>query len=407
MAKIKPFETVRPQPQLAKLIASKPYDVLSSEEARKESNGNPYSYLHITKSEISLPKNVEIYSEEVYLKASENFKAFLQRDLLFVESKPCYYIYMLTMNKKTQTGLVCVSSLTDYENNIIKKHELTRPDKELDRINHIKYTGAQTGNVFLAYKNNNQIDELIENWKKIKSPIYNFITDDEIQHTIWTINEDAIIKKITEIFETKITETYIADGHHRAASAYKCWQDLGGNASPNAGYFLTTLFPANQLSILPYNRIVKNVHLSEPDLLLLLENDFYIEKKDAPYEPNQLHHFGMYMNSQWYELIAKENNYNNQLPDNLDVQILQNKVFKPCFNISDPRTSSNIEFIGGIRGLSELEKMVNEDPQKIAFSLFPVSIEQLFSIADNNQIMPPKSTWFEPKLRDGLFTHLI
>ena len=180
-----------------------------------------------------------------------------------------------------------------------------------------------------------------------------------------------------------------------------------GNASPNAGYFLTTLFPANQLSILPYNRIVKNVHLSEPDLLLLLENDFYIEKKDAPYEPNQLHHFGMYMNSQWYELIAKENSYNNQLPDNLDVQILQNKVFNPCFNISDPRTSSNIEFIGGIRGLAALEKMVNEDPQKIAFSLFPVSIEQLFSIADNNQIMPPKSTWFEPKLRDGLFTHLI
>lgn len=407
MAIIKPFETVRPQPQLAKLIASKPYDVLNSEEARNESNGNSYSYLHITKSEISLPKNVNQYSEEVYLKAAENFKAFLQRDLLFVESKPCYYIYMLTMNKKTQTGLVCVSSLADYENNIIKKHELTRPDKELDRINHIKYTGAQTGNVFLAYKNNNQLDTLIENWKTIKSPIYNFLSDDEIQHTVWTINEDVIIDKITEIFENKIGETYIADGHHRAASAYKCWQDLGDNASPNAGYFLTTLFPANQLNILPYNRIVKNPHLSEPDLLLLLENNFIIEKVDTQIEPKQHHHFGMYMNNQWYELVAKENSYNNKLPDNLDVQILQNNVFKPIFDIIDPRTSSNIEFIGGIRGLTALESIVNEDPQKIAFSLFPVSIEQLFSISDSNQIMPPKSTWFEPKLRDGLFTHLI
>ena len=268
MAKISPFEAVRPQPQLAKQVASKPYDVLNSAEAKVEAVGNAYSFLHITKSEIDLPETTDIHSKEVYELAYNNLNAFLQRDVLFKESKPCYYIYQLIMDGRAQTGLVCVSSIDDYNNDIIKKHEFTRPEKELDRINHIKTTGAQTGNVFLAYRNQASIDTLIEKWKTTKNPVYDFTAEDGIQHTVWAVSDESTIDQITQIFAAEVPCTYIADGHHRAASAAKVLVALSEEAVTKPGdevkkispYFLTTLFPSNQLQIMDYNRVVKDLN---------------------------------------------------------------------------------------------------------------------------------------------------
>jgi uncharacterized protein (DUF1015 family) len=408
MITISPFKALRPEAQLAKQVASRPYDVLNSKEAKIEAQGNHSSFLHITKSEIDLPENTEIHSQEVYDKAKENLTAFLSRNILFRENKPCYYIYRLMMNGKSQTGLVCVSSVDDYENNLIKKHEFTRPEKELDRINHIKTTGAQTGNVFLAYKNVDDIDALISKWTTDKNPQYDFIAEDQIQHSIWIVNDDFTIEKITELFKTQVPCTYIADGHHRAASAAKVRSALGKEATTNASFFLTTLFPSNQLHIMDYNRLVKDLgNYSEAEFLQQLENSFILEKTEGAYRPEALHHFGMYINKQWYKLIAKEGTYTTDPIGVLDVTILQNNILDPLLGIKDQRTDKRIDFVGGIRGLEELEKRVNSGEMSVAFSLFPVSIQQLFDISDSGNVMPPKSTWFEPKLRDGLLTHLI
>lgn len=409
MITITPFKALRPEPQLAKQVASRPYDVLNSKEAKIEAQGNPASFLHITKSEIDLPESVDVHAQEVYDKAKENLDAFISRNILFRESKPCYYIYQLVMNGKSQTGLVCGSSVMDYENNLIKKHEFTRPEKEQDRINHIKTTGAQTGNVFLAYKNVAAIDDLIKDWKKERSPVYDFIADDNIQHSIWTINDSETISRITELFKTQVPVTYIADGHHRAASAAKVRTALGGdNAPEGADYFLTTLFPANQLLIMDYNRVVKDLNgLSETEFIQKIKTHFSIEKITEALAPVKQHEFGMYLNKQWYKLIAKENTYTNDPIGILDISILSNNILDPILNIKDQRTDKRIDFVGGIRGLAELEKRVNSDEMAVAFSLHPVSIQQLFDIADSGNVMPPKSTWFEPKLRDGLLTHLI
>ncbi|MBV9963490.1 MAG: DUF1015 domain-containing protein [Parafilimonas sp.] len=407
MSTIKPFKALRPQAQFAKQVASKPYDVLTSAEAKIETQGNPNSFLHITKSEIDLPENMDVHSDEVYQKAKENLNAFIKRDVLFFENKECFYIYRLTLNGKSQTGLIALSSIDDYENNIIKKHELTRPDKELDRINHIKTTGAQTGNVFLAYRNNEQMDSIIEKWTGKKNAVYDFVADDGVEHTIWIINDDKIINQITEIFQSEIDCTYIADGHHRAASAAKVRQALK-NRTEAADYFLTTLFPSNQLQILDYNRVIKTLNgLSEQDFLSALQQDFIVEEQSSAYKPEQPHTFGLYLNNQWYKLTAKEGTYSKDPISVLDVTILQNNILSKFLNIQDQRTDKNIDFVGGIRGLSELEKRVNKGECVMAFSLYPVTIEQLFAIADSGEIMPPKSTWFEPKLRDGLVTHLI
>ncbi|HEX3025425.1 MAG TPA: DUF1015 family protein [Chitinophagaceae bacterium] len=409
MSIIKPFTAVRPQAQFAKQVASRPYDVLNSAEAKVEAEGNPNSFLHITKSEIDLNSSVDIHSTAVYEKAKENLEAFLKREILFKESKPCYYIYQLIMNGRSQTGLVCTSSVDDYENNIIKKHEFTRPEKEQDRINHIKTSGAQTGNVFLAYRNNDEVDAVIEKWKTTKSPAYDFIADDKIQHTVWVVTDNEIVQKISSLFETEIPCTYIADGHHRAASAAKVRKALGDKATESSNYFLTTLFPSNQLYIMDYNRVVKDLSgLSDEEFLSSLKEKFEVKMvgKKA-FHPTQLHQFGMYLNNNWYELIAKEGTYTNDPIGVLDVTILQNNLLDPILNIKDQRTDVRIDFIGGIRGLGELEKRVNSGEMKVAFSLYPVTIGQLFDIADSGNVMPPKSTWFEPKLRDGLLTHLI
>ncbi|MGE5106178.1 MAG: DUF1015 domain-containing protein [Sphingobacteriales bacterium] len=408
MAKISPFKALRPQAPFAKQVASRPYDVLNSKEAKLEAQGNPCSFLHITKSEIDLPEDTDLYSPLVYKTAKENLAAFLSREILFRESKPCYYIYQLIMRGRSQTGLVAVSSLDDYEQDIIKKHEFTRPDKENDRINHIKTSGAQTGNVFLAYRDVDSINALIENWKKEKSPVYDFIADDDIRHTIWVVSDNQTVEQITALFENKVPCTYIADGHHRAASAAKVRKALGDEATEGCNFFLTTLFPANQLAILDYNRVIKDLNgLSEQELLSRLEERFTIKKSDKAVKPSSLHEFGMYLNKTWYQLFSKEGTFKDDPIGVLDVTILQNNILDPVFGIKDQRTDKRIDFVGGIRGLEELENRVNSGEMAVAFSLYPVSIQQLFDIADSGNVMPPKSTWFEPKLRDGLLTHLI
>jgi uncharacterized protein (DUF1015 family) len=409
MCEIKPFKALRPHAQYAKQVASKPYDVLNSQEAKIEAQGNPVSFLHVTKSEIDLPETVDVHSQEVYDKAKENLEAFIKREILFRETKDCYYIYRLIMNGRSQTGLVAVSSVEDYENGLIKKHEFTRPEKEQDRINHIKTTGAQTGNVFLAYRAVKELDELIEKWKETKSPILDFVAEDEIQHTIWIVNDTEVIDSISTIFKDKIANTYIADGHHRAASAAKVKAALGDAASPEAGYFLTTLFPSDQLMIMDYNRVVKDLNgLTPAAFLKALEKDFTIaDAGTTAVKPQQLHEFGLFLDNKWYKLTAKPKTFTTDPIGILDISILQNNVLAKVLAIHDQRTDKRIDFVGGIRGLEELENRVRSGDMAAAFSLFPVSIDQLFDIADSGNVMPPKSTWFEPKLRDGLLTNLI
>jgi uncharacterized protein (DUF1015 family) len=414
MAIIKPFKALRPKTESAQQVASRPYDVLNSAEAREEANGNSLSFLHVTKSEIDLPEETDIHSSIVYEKANENLQTFIREGTLFNEEKPCYYIYQLIMpaqpewgiEEKNQTGLVCVSSVQDYFNDVIKKHEYTRPEKELDRIDHMRTIRAQTGNVFMAYRDVVEINALIKGWQAKNKPVYDFVADDGIQHIIWIIDRDDVIDSITRLFETKVPATYIADGHHRAASAAKVSKELPD--SDDAKYFLTTIFPASQLSIMDYNRVVKDLNdLTKEEFIGALQDDFMITYSPEPVKPTVLHEIGMYLDGEWYFLTARNGTYKNDLIEILDVSILQKNLLDKILDIDDPRTSTRIDFIGGIRGLKELEKRVDSGEMAVAFSLFPVSIGQLFNIADSGNVMPPKSTWFEPKLRDGLFTHLI
>lgn len=406
MAIIKPFRALRPHNEYAAQVASRPYDVLNSEEARKEAGDNFLSFLHVTKSEIDLPVDIDIHSEQVYQKAKENLQKLVEKKILFQDEKPCYYIYELAWKGRTQTGLVCVSSVEDYFNDVIKKHEFTRPEKEKDRIDHMRTISAQTGNVFLACKDLKELNDVFDKWKDQNTAEYNFTANDGVTHTVWVVNAFATIDIITNLFKEKIPFTYIADGHHRAASAAKVSQQLSD--SEGAKYFLTTIFPANQLAILDYNRVVKDLNgLSDEELLQKLYEEFTVEKSTAAVSPKNLHQFGMYLNKQWYLLTAKENTYKNDPIGILDVTILQDNVLEKLLGIKDPRTDTRIDFIGGIRGLTELEKRVDSGEMKVAFSLHPVSMQQLFDIADSGNVMPPKSTWFEPKLRDGLLTHQI
>lgn len=408
MAKIFPFRALRPQPDQASAIAAPPYDVLSSDEARQVVTGSPNSFLHVTKSEVDMPTDLSIYDESVYTKARLNLSDMISRGVLFQDEHPCYYIYELVMDGRSQTGLVCCSSVDDYENDIIKKHEFTRPEKEQDRINHIRITGAQTGNVFLAYRNVAAMDTLISQWKLNHSPVYDFTAADGISHRIWVVNEAGQVEAISAIFEQDVPHTYIADGHHRAASAAKVRKALGEAAGPEADSFLTTLFPANELKIMPYNRVVKDLNeLEAEELISALQDDFMVSSSDKAVDPPALHEFGMYLEGQWYHLTALEGTYTDDPIGVLDVTILSNLVLEKLLDIADQRTDKRIDFVGGIRGLQELERRVDSGEMKVAFSFYPVSIEQLFDIADSGNVMPPKSTWFEPKLRDGLLTHLI
>ncbi len=409
MAQIAPFKALRPAAELANKVASVPYDVVNSREAKTIAEGNPYSFLHVTKSEIDLSESINIHSQEVYDKARQNLDAFVQRKVLFRESKPCYYIYELMMNGRSQTGIVCGSSLDDYEKDIIKKHEFTRPEKEEDRINHIKTTGAQTGNVFLAYRNVEAIDSLVELWKRDRSAVYSFTADDGVKHNVWVVNDSDTINHITALFDEQIPNTYIADGHHRAASAAKVRLQTDSPAKEGANVFLTTLFPASQLHIMDYNRVVKDLNgLDETTFLIEVEKDFEVIQlgHDAK-APEKMHQFTMFLGERWYQLTARSGTWTEDPIGILDVTILQNNLLSKLLGITDPRTDKRIDFVGGIRGLSELSKRVQSGEMAVAFALYPVSIQQLFDIADSGKVMPPKSTWFEPKLRDGLLTHMV
>ena len=406
MATIKPFRALRPHNEYAAQVASRPYDVLNSDEARKEVEGNLLSFLHVTKSEVDLPADVDIHSQQVYDKAKENLNNLIEKKVLFQDEKPSYYIYELAWKGRSQTGLVCVSSIEDYFNDVIKKHEFTRPEKEKDRIDHMRTIKAQTGNVFLACKELKELNDVFEHWKEQHNAEYNFTAGDGVTHAIWVVDKAATIDIITNLFKEKIPFTYIADGHHRAASAAKVSQQL--EDSEDAKYFLTTIFPANQLAILDYNRVAKDLNgLTEDEFISRLDQDFTVEKTDSQFRPAELHQFGMFIKGQWYKLTAKESSYRNDPIGILDVTILQENILDKILAIKDPRTDNRVDFVGGIRGLGELEKKVNNGEAKVAFSLHPVSIQQLFDIADSGNVMPPKSTWFEPKLRDGLLTHVI
>jgi len=406
MINIQPFAALRPQTGLAAAVAARPYDVLNSQEAAEEAQGNPNSFLHVTKAEIDLPAGTDIHSQAVYDQAKDNLDAMTRKGVLFQEDKPCYYIYELVMNGRAQTGLVALSSVDDYNNDRIKKHEFTRPEKEKDRIDHMRTIRAQTGNVFLAYRGVSEIDALIADWKKSHSPIYDFTANDAIEHRIWVVDMRETVDQITKIFAEQVPATYIADGHHRAASAAKVSAALPDSEA--AKYFLTTLFPAGQLAILDYNRVVKDLNgHSEGELLNALEEDFTITREAEAVRPGSLHEFGMYLNKNWYRLQAKPGTWTEDPIGVLDVSILSDKILDKLLGVRDQRTDKRIDFVGGIRGLGELEKRVNSGEMAIAFSLYPVSIHQLFDIADSGSVMPPKSTWFEPKLRDGLLTHRI
>lgn len=409
MSSIKPFRALRPAESFAKSVASQPYDVLNRAEAKKDAAQNPASFLHITKSEIDLPEEVDIHDPAVYEKAKENLQAFIDNHILIQEDAPAYYIYQLVMNGRSQTGLVAVSSVDDYEKDIIKKHEYTRPEKEQDRINHITVTGAQTGNVFLAYRDVNEINQIIDMWKTTHEATYDMVASDGIRHTIWVVNETETTDQITELFAAQVPNTYIADGHHRAASAAKVRKALGEDRTEASDYFLTTLFPATELLIMDYNRVLTDLNgMTAEQFLDKLREKFEVVVSDTAVKPAKLHDIGLYLADKWYTLTAKEGIFDPNDPIGvLDISILQENVFGPLLNIQDQRTDKRIDFVGGIRGVEELSKRVDTGEMSLAFSVFPVSIEQLFTIADSGNIMPPKSTWFEPKLRDGLLTHLI
>ncbi|NPA67175.1 MAG: DUF1015 domain-containing protein [Chlorobi bacterium] len=414
MSILKPFKGIRPKTELAEKVASRPYDVLNSAEAKKEAEGNPYSFYHVIKPEIDLPEDIDIHSAAVYEKAKENFEKMFKEGVFIQDEKPSYYIYAQTMNGKTQYGLVGGAAVDDYLNGIIKKHELTRPDKEEDRMNHVRVSNINAGPVFFAYRDNKNIDAIVSEKTKEK-PEYDFTTEDGVRHQMWIINDENTVKNIEKIFAEEVDYLYVADGHHRTAAAAlvgKERREQNPNHTGNEEYnfFLSVNFPESQLTIIDYNRVVKDLNgLSEEEFIEKLKASFDIENMGSEeYKPSKLHEFSMYLGGNWYKLTAKEGTYKEDDPVGvLDVTILTEQVLAPHLNIKDLRRSDRIEFVGGIRGLGELKKRVDSGEMKVAFALYPVSMKQLMDIADNDLIMPPKVTWFEPKLRSGLIIHSL
>ncbi len=412
MAHIRPFRALRPQPQLVEQVATLPYDVMNTAEAKAMAEDNPNSFLHVSRAEIDLPQEVDIHSTAVYAKANENFRKLIADGVLIQEEKACYYIYAQTMNGRRQFGIAACSSIDDYFSDTIKKHEYTRPEKELDRIQHMEAVQAHVGPIFLTYPTNDTIKEIVATVVTSTSPTYDFTAVDGVTHQLWVVNEDALIQNISTVFSSEIPFTYIADGHHRAASAAKVGLKLrenGGNTSDEYNYFLSVLFPSDELAIMDYNRLVKDLNgHAVAEFLDKIKLNFEMNAISAidakPEQPNQ---FGMYLDWQWYRLTAKSNIIKTDPIGILDVTLLQDNVLAPLLNINDPRTDTRIDFVGGIRGLDELKKRVDSGEHQIAFALYPVSLEQLIAIADSGNVMPPKSTWFEPKLRDGLLCHLF
>ena len=414
MAILKAFKGLRPPKEISKELASRPYDVLNSEEARAESKGNPYSLLHIIKPEIDLPVEIDIHTQVVYEKARENFEMFQKNGWLIQDDCDMLYIYAQTMYGKTQYGLVGCAAVEDYMNGIIKKHELTRKDKEEDRMKHVRITNANMEPVFFTYPAIPEIDRIVSDFVSNNSATYDFIAQDGVGHQFWVIRDEFIIRKLIDLF-SRIPFTYVADGHHRTAAAALVGNEKKTNNPHHTGneeynYFLAVHFPDNQLSIIDYNRVVRDLNgLSPEDFILKLETVFDIEcRGETIYKPHQLHNFGLYLEGKWYSLMAKPGTFNDLDPIGvLDVTILSRLVLDQILNIKDLRTSDRIDFVGGIRGLGELVKRVDSGEMKAAFALYPVSMKQLIDIADSGNIMPPKTTWFEPKLRSGLVIHKL
>ena len=413
MAVFRPFKAVRPLPAFASKVAALPYDVMNSKEAAEMVKGNPYSFLHVDKAEIDLPEGTDLYSEQVYLKAKENLDRLVSENICAQDGNARFYIYRQIMNGRSQTGLAGCVSIDDYINNIIKKHELTRADKEADRINHVDYCDANTGPIFLTYRPQSEVATILADWCASHNPEYDFVTDDGIANTVWVIDSDEVNARISELF-ADVDYLYIADGHHRAASAVKVglkrreqFPDYDGSEEFN--FFLAVLFDCNELEIMDYNRVIKDLGgNSEDEFIAKISEKFSVEAvgKDA-YKPENAHNFGMLLGGKWYKLTAKEGTFNSADPvESLDVSILQNNLISPILGIDDPRTDKRIDFVGGIRGLGELERRVSED-MCLAFSMYPTTLRELMDIADAGQIMPPKSTWFEPKLLSGLFIHKL
>ena len=414
MATIKPFKGVRPPKDLVEQVASRPYDVLNSEEARKEAEGNEKSLYHIIRPEIDFPVGTDEHAPEVYLKAAENFKKFQEKGWLVQDSKECYYVYAQTMNGKTQYGSVVGAYVPDYLNGVIKKHELTRRDKEEDRMKHVRVNNANIEPVFFAYPDNAELDKIVSKYAATE-PEYNFIAPlDGFGHTFWVIDQDEDIKRITEIF-AEIPALYIADGHHRSAAAAlvgaeKAKQNPNHRGDEEYNYFMAVSFPANQLTIIDYNRVVKDLNgLTPAEFLARIAENFVVEEKgEEIYKPNALHNFALYLEGKWYSLTAKPGTYDDSDPIGvLDVTISSNLILNDILGIKDLRSDKRIDFIGGIRGLGELKRRVDSGEMKMALALYPVTMKQLMDIADTGNIMPPKTTWFEPKLRSGLIIHKL
>lgn len=411
MAVIRKFKAIRPTSEMAEAVAALPYDVVNSEEAREMTKDKPYSFLHVDKAEIDLPVGTDIYSPQVYAKAKENLDKLVSDGILVQDNKPMLYVYKLTMDGRSQTGLVACTSIDEYLNGIIKKHELTREDKEQDRIRHVDICNANTGPIFLAYRTVDEISAIIENVKK-NAPVYDFTAEDGIKHRAWVIDNDETANKLIELFKA-VPNLYIADGHHRNASAAKVGlkrraehPDYTGDEEFN--YYLAVIFPSDQLKIMDYNRVVKDLNgMTSEEFMNKLAEKFDIHEAEGKAKPKKQYDFGMYLDKKWYMLTAKENLRVNDAVAGLDVSILQNNVLIPILGIGDIRTDKRIDFVGGIRGLGELERRVDSGEMKVAFAMYPTSIDQLMTIADENKIMPPKSTWFEPKLRSGLFIHSL
>ena len=414
MPVIKPFKAFRPEPDLVTKVASPPYDVLNSQEARQLVKDNPYSFLHVNKAEIDLGSSLDHYDPKVYEKAGENLDKLIEEKVYLQDEQEKIYVYRQVMKGRAQTGLVVCVSIDDYLQGKIKKHENTREDKEKDRINHIDFTGANTGPVFLTYKAKDEIKQIVNRWTKEENPVYNFISEDGIIHTCWVIDDESTIQQLIEYF-AGIDYLYIADGHHRAAAATKVGlrrreQLKNYSGKEEFNYFLSVLFPHDELYIMDYNRIVADLAgNSKEEFVRKTSEKFTIKKYSdkGPCRPKARHTFGMYLNNCWYKLTAKPGTFEeDDVVKSLDVSILQNNLLTPILGIEDPRTDQRIEFVGGIRGLEELEKRVKAG-MKVAFSLYPTSIEELMKVADAEKLMPPKSTWFEPKLRSGIFIHKL
>jgi uncharacterized protein (DUF1015 family) len=419
MATIKPFGALRPKPELASKICELPYDVLSSDEARAIAAGKPLSFFHVSRPEVDLPPGTDAYAPEVYAKGKDNFQKLIRDGALKQDSQPCFYLYRQIMGKHSQTGIVAVASCEEYLGGVIKKHELTRVDKEDDRVRHIEALNAQTGPVFLAHRGGGSLDKFTA--KKVSGkPDVDFTAKDGVRHSSWVISDADEIKFIEQTF-TGIQQLYIADGHHRSAAAARVFQNRKG--AGGSGFFLIVIFPHNQMRILPYNRVLKDLNGWTPDQVMeILGAAFAISTGTSP-APARRHEFGFYMRAKWHTLVFREKFLELDKPDenltneffrnkkapveSLDVTLLQEHILKPVFGIENPRTSKRIHFAGGIRGPAELEKLVNSGEYACAFSMFPTEMDDLMTIADTGGIMPPKSTWFEPKLRDGMFCHLI